>query len=282
LAHSLAALVDLLLVDWGLCLTEDQQAVNCLATSLLALVFLNSFPHQLRQYCTFVFTRKTTVKLIPDIGGDTEIDCSHNISQLLKISTSIPQNVIAVHSEYPKHNATKIARLQLWHTTLRQRQNLAYQASIATIAGLFLLTQKIAVTTTEQINAYLQQLGWQAYIPAFAMLLQRFEGTQEWLEQETDTLPECLCAWLASLVGANAKPLPLALFALRSWALLYFRAADASKRWDYRQCSFMAFWQQAQEQHIDVWDDIHRVARPTLGQGLGFLRQHCDAVGTQG
>lgn len=131
------------------------------------------------------------------------------------------------------------------------------------------------MTTTDTINALLQQLGWQAYIPAFALLLQRFAGTEDWLEQDHDSLPECLSCWLASLVGEQPKPLGLvALCALRRWPLLYFRAYACDAYWDYRQCSFHEFCQQAGEQGITVWFSPHRAAFPTLLQGLGFLRQH--------
>ncbi|MDD5395549.1 MAG: hypothetical protein PHE17_21205 [Thiothrix sp.] len=154
------------------------------------------------------------------------------------------------------------------------------------------------MTTAAQINTYLHQLGWQAYIPAFAELLQRFEGTQEEREQEGDnTLPECLCAWLATLTWENAKSRRLALLALRHWKWLYFRAKVGVAEWDYRQCSFTGFCQQSGEQGITTWfvqTQCHfpalarslglprRTAKPTLAQGLGFLRQHCQPAGKLG
>jgi hypothetical protein len=156
----------------------------------------------------------------------------------------------------------------------RQRQNLACQSPIATIAGLSLLTKKIAVTTTEQIDDYLHQLGWQAYIPAFAELLQRFEGTQDEREEEgDDTLPECLCAWLATLTWDDARSRRLSLLALRHWKWLYFRAKAGSTEWDYRQCSFTGFCQQFGGQVSTWFIQIHirhstltrKRSRPPLG-----------------
>jgi hypothetical protein len=153
------------------------------------------------------------------------------------------------------------------------------------------------VTTTEQIDDYLHQLGWQAYIPAFAELLQRFEGTQDEREEEgDDTLPECLCAWLATLTWDDARSRRLSLLALRHWKWLYFRAKAGSTEWDYRQCSFTGFCQQFGGQVSTWFIQIHirhstlthsfgwepREAKPTLAQGLGFLRQHCQPAGKLG
>jgi hypothetical protein len=152
--------------------------------------------------------------------------------------------------------------------------------------------------TIDTINTHLHRLGWQAYIPAFAELLQRFEGTQDEREWGNDnTLPECLCAWLASLTGEEPQPSRLALFAVRHWQWLHFHAEASGIRWDYRRCSFTAFCQQSGGQSITTrfvqtqchhpelsrslgW--LRRTPFPTLAQGLGFLRQHRLAAGKQG
>ncbi|MDD5395332.1 MAG: hypothetical protein PHE17_20095 [Thiothrix sp.] len=144
------------------------------------------------------------------------------------------------------------------------------------------------MTTIEQINAHLHQLGWQAYIPAFAELLQRFEGTENYLETadgqpvtDEDTLPCLLSRWLESMTCDNPKPIRLALFALRHWCVLYFRAKANGQLWDYRKIPFHPFCQ-AQGLPITTWTASCRVADPTLAQGLGFLRQHRLAAGKQG
>jgi hypothetical protein len=52
--------------------------------------------------------------------------------------------------------------------------------------------------TTEQLAPYLHQLGWQAYLPAFVLLLQHFEGVKNLLEN-TDGLPVTLAQGLGFL-----------------------------------------------------------------------------------
>lgn len=120
-------------------------------------------------------------------------------------------------------------------------------------------------------------MGWQAYLPAFGLLLQRFAGTEVWLDGEADSLPACLLSWLAAMTDkSQSKPLSQSLMALRGWPLLHFRAASHDRLWDYRQCSFHQFVGEAGEAGIRVWLSPSRRAYPTLSQSLGFLRQHAQ------
>lgn len=120
-------------------------------------------------------------------------------------------------------------------------------------------------------------MGWQAYLPAFGVLLQRFAGTEAWLDGEADSLPACLLAWLAAMADDNQpKSRVVPLLALRSWPLLHFRAASDDKVWDYRQCSFQQFVGEAGEAGIKVWFSPSRQAYPTLSLSLDFLRQHAQ------
>ncbi|MBU1722232.1 MAG: hypothetical protein KJ892_00085 [Gammaproteobacteria bacterium] len=134
------------------------------------------------------------------------------------------------------------------------------------------------MTTSNTLHSLLAPLGWQAFLPAFELLLQRFAGTEAWLDEGADSLPECLMQWLATMTDAEGRPKPLrlALLALRGWPLLSFRAAAQGRLWDYRHCSFSQFVQEAGEAGITVWFSPRRRAFPGLCQGLGFLRQHAQ------
>lgn len=139
-------------------------------------------------------------------------------------------------------------------------------------------------TLTTQLTQYLHQLGWEDYHAAFTTLLQHFEGTELWLDdEEHESLPYCLLTWLAALSAPDAKPMPLALFAIRHWSIVAFRASIADQRWDYRQQSFQAFCGDTPDSDIKVsFHYRNHLHTPgfSLAQAVGFLRKHhCQSLG---
>lgn len=135
-------------------------------------------------------------------------------------------------------------------------------------------------TTTEQLTQHLHRLGWQAYLPAFMVLLDRFDGTELWFnDEEHDSLPYCLLTWLASLSSTGAKPLPLALFAVRHWPVVAFRASIDGQLWDYRKLTFQQFCGDTPFSEIYTWLHSRHHERKlserfSFAQAVGFLRQH--------
>ena len=140
-------------------------------------------------------------------------------------------------------------------------------------------------TTTEQLTQHLHQLGWQDYLPAFMALLACFDGTEAWFDdEERDSLPYCLLTWLASLTSTEAKPLPLALFALRHWPVVAFRARIDRQVWAYRKLTFQQFCGDTPLSEIHVWLHCRHHQRKhserfSLAQAVGFLRQHRQPPG---
>lgn len=122
----------------------------------------------------------------------------------------------------------------------------------------------------DTLTPLLQSLDWQAYLPTFTLLLNRFEGTEEWLD-DADCLPGYLLAWLIALNGR--QPTIRTLLPLRHSPLLRLRVFHASDHtdWDYRQTSFQDFM--AQPTTVYFAPQLPRPIKP-LTQCRGFLKQH--------
>lgn len=134
----------------------------------------------------------------------------------------------------------------------------------------------------EAINTHLQQLGWQAYIPAFTELLSRFDGTEDSWLIPPDSLPECLLAWLQSLQD-NPRPLPVALLEVRRWPAIHFRVANSDgQEWDYREESFQAFgFGSHPNPTYRYWISHTRRPPGRLRRAVGFLRSIANGAAGQ-
>ena len=193
-----------------------------------------------------------------------------------------------IHAGHARHKSIKNAIV--CRAALQPPQTSRYLLSIALSVTLWhSLNQHkvIAVTdtTTEQLTQHLHQLGWQDYLPAFMALLACFDGTEAWFDdEERDSLPYCLLTWLASLTSTEAKPLPLALFAVRHWPVVAFRARIDRQVWDYRKLTFQQFCGDTPLSEIHVWLHCRHHQRKhserfSLAQAVGFLRQHRQPPG---